>query len=144
MRSHRKAAAQEGREIDSARPRVLLVEDDLDLADVLERALDREGYVVHHCCDGEAAVQDVLSWRPDITILDIGHTEPDGRAVARELRQRSMAQIIMLSGHNTVDERAQALDFGADEFLAKPFELFELFTCLRRLPIDLQLAGSRS
>jgi len=114
-------------------PRVLVVEDDEDIAQVLQRMLRTEGYEVRVAGDGEAAVSDARAYVPDLVILDLGLPKLDGIDVARELRGRDDVPILVLTARDAVDSRVEGLDAGADDYLVKPFERQELLARLRAL-----------
>src|SRR5215210_4808096 len=113
--------------------RVLVVEDDADIAQVLQRMLRAEGYEVRLAGDGEAALEDARAYLPDLVVLDLGLPLVDGIDVARELRSRDDTPILMLTARDGVDARVEGLDSGADDYLVKPFERTELLARLRAL-----------
>ena len=104
----------------SGRPRVLVVEDDVDIAGVLRRSLDKEGYEVRIAADGEAALDEAGLFEPDAVVLDLGLPKLDGVEVLR-LRQDGDVPILILTARDAVDARVEGLDSGADDYLVKPF-----------------------
>ncbi len=114
-------------------PRVLVVEDDDDIAVVLRRALGGEGYDVRLAGDGEAALAEAEVFTPDAVILDLGLPKLDGIEVSRQLRADGDVPILMLTARDAVDSRVEGLDSGADDYLVKPFERTELLARLRAL-----------
>ena len=114
-------------------PRVLVVEDDEEIAGVLQRSLRLEGYDVRVSADGEAALEDARVFVPDLVILDLGLPKLDGMEVARRLRSEDDTPILMLTARDEVDSRVAGLDTGADDYLVKPFERQELLARLRAL-----------
>ncbi len=114
-------------------PRVLVVEDDEEIAQVLQRSLRMEGYEVRTSADGEAALADADAFSPDLVILDLGLPKLDGIDVARTLREDGDVPILMLTARDAVDARVAGLDAGADDYLVKPFERQELLARLRAL-----------
>jgi DNA-binding response OmpR family regulator len=114
-------------------PRVLVVEDDEDIAQVLQRSLRMEGYDVRVAGDGLAALDDVHAFLPDLVILDLGLPKLDGIEVAKELHGRDDVGILMLTARDSLDDRVVGLDTGADDYLVKPFERQELLARLRAL-----------
>jgi DNA-binding response OmpR family regulator len=114
-------------------PRVLVVEDDEEIAQVLQRSLRMEGYEVRTSADGEAALTDADAFSPDLVILDLGLPKLDGIDVARTLRADGDVPILMLTARDAVDARVAGLDAGADDYLVKPFERQELLARLRAL-----------
>jgi two-component system response regulator MprA len=114
-------------------PRVLVVEDDEDIAQALQRSLRLEGYEVRLAGDGEAALQTAITFQPDLVVLDLGLPKLDGIEVARRLRARDDVPILVLTARDAVDARVEGLDSGADDYLVKPFERQELLARLRAL-----------
>jgi DNA-binding response OmpR family regulator len=115
-------------------PRVLVVEDDQEIAQVLLRSLRMEGYEARASYDGEAALADAREFTPDLVILDLGLPKLDGVDVARALRKDGGdVPILMLTARDAVEARVEGLDAGADDYLVKPFERQELLARLRAL-----------
>lgn len=113
---------------------LLLVEDDLPLASGLKQALQKSGYAVNHVASGNAALHAVKVERPDIVILDIGLPDIDGIAVLKKLRVSDKTlPVLLLTARDSVDDKVAGLDSGADDYLAKPFEMTELLARLRVL-----------
>jgi DNA-binding response OmpR family regulator len=117
----------------SGRPRVLVVEDDADIAGVLRRSLDKEGYDVRVAGDGEDALEQAGNFEPDAVVLDLGLPRLDGVEVCRRLRQEGDVPILILTARDALDSRVQGLDSGADDYLVKPFERDELLARMRAL-----------
>lgn len=118
----------------SERPaRVLVVEDDEEIVQVLQRSLRLEGYEVRASLDGESALADADSFSPDLVVLDLGLPLVDGIDVARRLRERGDVPILMLTARDGVEQRVEGLDAGADDYLVKPFERQELLARMRAL-----------
>jgi two-component system response regulator MprA len=113
--------------------RVLVVEDDEEIAGVLQRSLRLEGYDVRVSPDGETALTDARSFVPDLVILDLGLPRLDGMEVARRLRADDDVPILMLTARDAIESRVEGLDNGADDYLVKPFERQELLARLRAL-----------
>jgi DNA-binding response OmpR family regulator len=114
-------------------PRVLVVEDDEAIAQVLQRSLRIEGYEVRIAGDGLSALDLAHSFLPDVVILDLGLPRLDGIEVARTLRETDDVPILVLSARDAVESRVEGLDAGADDYLVKPFERQELLARLRAL-----------
>jgi DNA-binding response OmpR family regulator len=114
-------------------PRVLVVEDDSDIADVLVRSLRLEGYDVRLSADGVAALDDAHAFLPDVVILDLGLPRMDGVEVAKQLRSDDDVPILMLTARDALEARVTGLDAGADDYLVKPFERQELLARMRAL-----------
>lgn len=113
--------------------RVLVVEDDGEIADVVRRALDKVGYEVRLATDGEAALEQSQVFEPDAVVLDLGLPKLDGVEVCRRLRAAGDVPILMLTARDALDARVEGLDSGADDYLVKPFERAELLARLRAL-----------
>jgi two-component system, OmpR family, response regulator MprA len=114
-------------------PRVLVVEDDEDIALALQRSLRMEGYEVRIAADGEAALDFAGAFHPDLVVLDLGLPKIDGIEVARRLRADGDVPILMLTARDGLEARVEGLDSGADDYLVKPFERQELLARLRAL-----------
>jgi two-component system, OmpR family, response regulator MprA len=114
-------------------PRVLVVEDDEDIAQVLQRSLRLEGYDVRLAGDGERALGEAAAFHPDLVILDLGLPKLDGIEVARRLRSADDVPILMLTARDALESRVEGLDSGADDYLVKPFERQELLARMRAL-----------
>jgi two-component system response regulator MprA len=117
----------------AGRPRVLVVEDDTDIAGVLRRSLDKEGYDVRVAGDGEAALVQAGDFEPDAVVLDLGLPRLDGVEVCRRLRNGGDVPILILTARDALEARVEGLDSGADDYLVKPFEREELLARLRAL-----------
>jgi DNA-binding response OmpR family regulator len=113
---------------------VLVVEDGPEVLRVLERTLSDNGYTVLTATDGDAGLALALDRRPDLVILDIGLPKRNGYEVARELRSRAFTNsVLMLTARDTVSDKVEGLDAGADDYLAKPFDYDELLARVRAL-----------
>jgi DNA-binding response OmpR family regulator len=113
--------------------RVLVVEDDAEIAQVLQRSLRMEGYEVRIAGDGEVALDMAAEYNPDLVVLDLGLPKLDGVEVARRLRTADDVPILMLTARDGVEARVEGLDSGADDYLVKPFERQELLARMRAL-----------
>ena len=112
---------------------MLIVEDDDDIAQVLQRSLRLEGYETRIAGDGEAALGAAADFVPDLVVLDLGLPKLDGMDVARRLRAADDVPILMLTARDALESRVAGLDAGADDYLVKPFERQELLARLRAL-----------
>lgn len=113
--------------------RVLVVDDELDLRSVVTRALTQDGHAVTTATDLSGA-REAVSTATDLLVLDLSLPDGFGLALCRELRaERSTIPILVLTAHSEVARRVEALDAGADDFLAKPFALAELRARVRAL-----------
>src|SRR5436190_23749529 len=106
--------------------RVLVVEDDAEIADVLRRSLRQEGYEVRTSADGVDALDVATGFVPDLVVLDLGLPRLDGVEVCRRLREEGDVPILMLTARAETEDRVGGLDSGADDYLVKPFERQEL------------------
>ncbi|MEO5901108.1 MAG: response regulator transcription factor [Ilumatobacteraceae bacterium] len=114
--------------------RILLADDDRAIRDSLSRALGLQGYEVVPASDGAVALSLVEKEQPDVAILDVMMPHVDGLTVCRVLRaERNRLPILMLTARTETADRVAGLDAGADDYLAKPFELDELFARVRAL-----------
>ncbi len=113
--------------------RVLVVEDDDDIAQAVQRSLRMEGYDVRIATDGEQALRMATEYVPDLVVLDIGLPKIDGIDVARQMRETDDVPILMLTARDSLEDRVEGLDSGADDYLVKPFERQELLARLRAL-----------
>lgn len=112
--------------------RILLVEDEPTLRDMLRASLEREGWDVMAVSDATAGEAAVEAFQPDVAILDIQLGDgPDGLSLARRIRQRSELPFLFLTDRAGVDDRLAGFESGADDYLAKPFILAELLARLR-------------
>ncbi len=114
--------------------RVLVVEDEVKMASLVRRGLEREGYVVVVAGDGAEALWAAREQDFDAIVLDAMIPEPDGFEVCRTLREEGRwAPVLMLTARDAVEDRVRGLDAGADDYLTKPFAFEELFARLRAL-----------
>lgn len=114
--------------------RLLLVEDDLPLAQALTSLLTGAGYAVDWVQDGVAAEQLAMAERFDLVILDLNLPELDGLSVLRTLRgRRNPAAVMILTARGAPEDRVRGLDLGADDYVVKPFEVREFEARVRSL-----------
>jgi len=111
--------------------RILVVDDDRAIRRFLRASLTAHGYAVFEAETGEQALQDVMTHRPDVIILDLGLPDLDGVEVTRQLREWSQIPILILSVREQEEDKIAALDAGADDYLTKPFGVGELMARLR-------------
>jgi DNA-binding response OmpR family regulator len=112
---------------------VLLVEDDVTLAETVKYNLEREGYTVLHAADGMLALEIARREQPDILVLDIMLPRLDGFSVCRMLRKESSIPVIMLTARQDEYDRIAGLEMGADDYLPKPFSMGELHARIRAI-----------
>src|ERR687891_2147780 len=108
------------------RTRVLVVEDDATVAEVVRRYLEREGYDVHAVSDGRSALSRFNDAGAELVVLDIMLPGIDGLEVCRQLRTRAPIPIVMLTALGDESDRVMGLELGADDYIAKPFSPREL------------------
>ena len=117
--------------------RVLVVDDEVDLAEAIARGLRREGYAVDVAFDGEEALEKARLTPYDLICLDITMPKMDGRAVCRAIRNEPVhdesPRILMLTARDEIQDRVAGLDDGADDYLVKPFAFPELTARIRTL-----------
>jgi DNA-binding response OmpR family regulator len=114
--------------------RILVIEDEQKMADMIKRGLEEEGMEVEVAYDGETGLQAARSGTHEVVILDISLPGRDGLEVARTLRDEgSRTPIIMLTARDTTEAKVQGLDSGADDYLTKPFAFAELLARIRAL-----------
>ena len=114
--------------------RVLIVEDEVRLADTLRDLLELNGYTADVCHDGESGLDNALSGIYDVVLLDVMLPKMDGFTVLRNLRSAGNAvPVLMLTARSELSDRVEGLDCGADYYLTKPFEPRELLACIRAL-----------
>lgn len=113
---------------------ILLVEDDADLARLLDRVLTDEGYAVMRAGDGHTGLHLALTQPVDAMIVDRGLPAVEGLDLIARLRSRGVGTpILVLSARNSTEDRVEGLDAGAEDYLTKPFELTELLARVRAL-----------
>ena len=112
--------------------RILVAEDERDLNRLICRTLERAGYSVDACFDGEAAMDCLLGAEYDCLLLDIMMPKKDGHEVLRAVRAKGDATpVIFLTARDSVQDRIEGLDLAADDYLVKPFDLDELLARIR-------------
>lgn len=113
--------------------RVLIVDDDEAILEAIKIAIQGEGYAVETLTDGEEAMGKAMEFKPDIILLDLLLSGRDGSEIAREFKESSLVKnipIVMISAHPNAHKSAD--ESGANYFLAKPFDLDDLFKVLER------------
>lgn len=106
--------------------RVLVVDDEAVVAEVVEQYLRRDGYEVLVATTGEQGLRAARDWAPDLVVLDVMLPEMDGLEVCRRIRQDSLTPIIMLTARGEESDRIVGLELGADDYMVKPFSPGEL------------------
>jgi two-component system response regulator MtrA len=113
------------------RGRVLVVDDDTSLAEMLTIVLRNEGFDSKVCFDGDDAIRVVRDYRPDVVLLDLMLPGKDGIDVCREIRTESTVPIVMLTAKNDTVDVVLGLESGADDYIVKPFKPKELIARIR-------------
>ncbi|HEX3621422.1 MAG TPA: response regulator transcription factor [Acidimicrobiales bacterium] len=110
----------------AAPPRILVVDDDLTVSEVVTRYLEREGFVVDVAYDGAIALERALADPPELVVLDLMIPSLDGFEVCRRLRATAPVPVIMLTARGDEADRIVGLELGADDYVSKPFSPREL------------------
>jgi two-component system, OmpR family, response regulator ResD len=126
--------------MNDALPRVLVVDDDPTVAEVVASYLDRAGFAVDRAADGPSALERAAAHRPDLVVLDLMLPGIDGFEVYRRLRATDPVPVIMLTARGEEDDRVLGLEMGADDYVTKPFSPREL---VLRVESVLRRAGAR-
>lgn len=112
--------------------RVLLVEDDRMIGDVVSQSLKDASYAVDWVRDGQAALDTLVSQMYDVVLLDLGLPKKDGMDVLRGIRAKNNpVPVLVITARDTLDDRIRGLDSGADDYILKPFEMAELLARMR-------------
>jgi len=112
--------------VETRQEKILIVDDEEHIIELVELYLGKEGYRVMHALDGDAALQRFNSEKPDLLVLDIMIPGKDGLDVLREIRKTSQVPVIMLTARESEVDKVVGLELGADDYLTKPFSPREL------------------
>ncbi|HKW75635.1 MAG TPA: response regulator transcription factor [Terriglobales bacterium] len=113
------------------RSRILVVDDELQIARVLRTSLQAQGYEVKTAADGEAGYNAAMDWLPDLIVTDLSMPAMNGIELCRAVREKSQVPIIVLSVRGEEKSKVEALDAGADDYVTKPFSVKELLARVR-------------
>ena len=113
------------------RPLILVVEDDKAVKNLITTTLDIEGYRYHTAGRAQEAMVEAVSQKPDIMLLDLGLPDMDGMEIISKVRSWSKMPIIVVSARSDDEDKIEALNAGADDYLTKPFNVEELLARLR-------------
>jgi len=113
------------------RDRILVVEDEAKIAEVLRLYLEKNGYELSVAADGHQALESVRRQKPDLVLLDLNLPGMDGLEVCRRLRQESSIPIIMVTARNEETDKLIGLELGADDYVTKPFSPREVVARVR-------------
>ena len=111
--------------------RILVVEDDPAISNLIRTTLETQEYQYHTAQNGAGALMEVISYKPDVMILDLGLPDMDGLEVLQKLRSWSDVPVIIISARTKEQEKVSALDLGADDYITKPFGTGELMARIR-------------
>lgn len=113
------------------KPQILFVEDDTAVGNLIATTLETQDYQFHRAKNGQQAILDALSYRPDVMLLDLGLPDMDGIEIIKKIRSWSNMPIIVVSARSDDRDKVTALDAGADDYLTKPFSVDELLARMR-------------
>lgn len=119
--------------------KMLIVEDEENIAELIELYMQREGFETQIAVDGEEAIEKFRVFRPDIVMLDVMLPKLDGWGVLGEIRSEGRTPVIMLTAKGELSDRVSGLNAGADDYIVKPFEMKEV---IARVSAVLRRAGS--
>ena len=111
--------------------KILIIDDDQEICDIIRMFLELEGYVVSASHTGVGGLEAFRHTAPDMVILDIGLPDVSGQQICRLIRADSDIPVIMLSARDSVSDKVICLDYGADDYITKPFENIELLARIR-------------
>ncbi len=113
------------------KPSALIIDDEVQMRRLLRVALESAGYVVQEAESGNLGLHAVALTRPDVILLDLGLPDLDGLSVLRRLREWSQTPVVVLTVRDSEQDKVEALDAGADDYVTKPFSTVELLARLR-------------
>lgn len=111
---------------DTMSNKILVVDDERAIADIIKFNLEKEGHTVDTAADGEEGLLKVFSWDPDLVLLDIMMPKKDGFQVLKEIRSKKQTPVIMLTAKEEEVDKVLGLELGADDYVVKPFSMREL------------------
>lgn len=113
------------------KPLILVVEDDSAVRNLITTTLETHNYRFRTAITGEAAIMEIVSYNPDVILLDLGLPDMDGIEIIQKVRSWSKTPIIVISARSEDTDKIESLDAGADDYLTKPFSVEELLARLR-------------
>lgn len=120
--------------------RILIIDDEPQIQKLLRVSLQAYGYHLYGAACGQEGIQQAAARKPDLAIVDLGLPDMDGKTVIRQIREWSAMPVIILSARDQEQEKIEALDAGADDYVTKPFSMGELMArirvCLRRTAVN--------
>ncbi|MBR5285835.1 MAG: response regulator transcription factor [Clostridia bacterium] len=111
--------------------KILVIDDDINICDLLRMYLEKEGYEVHTANDGVEAMTAFRMYEPDLVLLDIMLPKKDGWQICREIREQSSKPIIMISAKGETIDKVLGLELGADDYIVKPLDMKEVFARIK-------------
>ena len=111
--------------------KIMSVDDDENICELLRLYLEKDGYLVRICADGAAALREFDSFSPDLMLLDIMMPEIDGYRVLEEIRKKSVIPVIMVSARGESFDKLQSFELGVDDYIVKPFDAKEVLARIR-------------
>ncbi|MGO4538040.1 response regulator transcription factor [Paenibacillus sp. 2TAB19] len=123
--------------------KIMVIEDERNIADAIAYALRREGYTVQVVAHGSAAMESVYAFRPDAIILDVMLPGMDGYDILKKLQDKGRIGVIMLTAKEDIINKILGLELGADDYITKPFDMRELLARLKSLLRRMQAAGEK-
>ncbi|MDD5916943.1 MAG: response regulator transcription factor [Clostridiales bacterium] len=111
--------------------RILVIDDDINICELLRMYLEKEGYEVKVATDGAEGVNAFRMYEPDLVLLDIMMPKKDGWQVCREIREHSSKPIIMITAKGETIDKVLGLELGADDFIVKPLDMKEVFARIK-------------
>ncbi len=111
--------------------KILVVDDDANISELLRMYLEKEGYEVKTAADGAEGINTFRMYEPDLVLLDIMMPKKDGWQVCREIREHSSKPVIMITAKGETIDKVLGLELGADDFIVKPFDMKEVFARIK-------------
>ena len=111
--------------------KILVIDDDTNISELLRMYLEKEGYEVRTASDGAEGVTAFRMYEPDLVLLDIMLPKKDGLQVCREIREHSSKPIIMITAKGETIDKVLGLELGADDFIVKPLDMKEVFARIK-------------
>lgn len=111
--------------------KVLIIDDDINVCELLRMYLEKEGYEVNTVGDGATGIKTFYEYVPDIVLLDVMMPKKDGWQVCREIRETSLTPIIMITAKSETIDKVLGLELGADDYIVKPLDMKEVFARMK-------------